>query len=146
MMIRSLCAPLLLCLASSCETGGSRPRNESTPIDGTWSALAADLGGEALPEELRKTMRLVIDEGTCTVTVADRPDKGIVVLNPRKQPKTMDITWTTGPKKDKRILAIYETTGDTLRICYDLSGNSRPTGFKTEKGTQLFLVLYAREA
>lgn len=144
-MIRPLCILLLVCLASSCESGGSRPRNETTPVDGTWSALAADLGGETFPEELRKTLRLVIHEGTYTVTVANRPDRGIVVLDPLKQPKTMDITGTSGPNKDKRILAIYETTGDTLRICYDLSGRSRPTGFRTEKGTQLFLVLYARE-
>lgn len=114
-------------------------------LDGTWSALAADIGGEPMPEEIRKTIRLVIHEGTYSVTVAGHPDNGIVVLDPAKQPKAMDITGTSGPNKDKRILAIYETTGDTLRICYDLSGNARPTAFKTEKNTQLFLVLYARE-
>jgi uncharacterized protein (TIGR03067 family) len=77
--------------------------------------------------------------------VENRTDKGIVVLDTTKHPMAMDITSTSGPNKDKRILAIYETTGDTLRICYDLSGNSRPAAFRTEKGTQLFLVLYARE-
>src|SRR4051794_40819519 len=34
----------------------------------------------------------------------------------------MDITGTSGPNKGKTILAIYEQKGDTLRICYDLSG------------------------
>jgi len=35
--------------------------------------------------------------------------------------------------------------GDTLRVCYDLSGKSRPTEFKTKEVTQLFLVTYKRE-
>jgi uncharacterized protein (TIGR03067 family) len=57
----------------------------------------------------------------------------------------MDITGTEGPNKGKTILAIYEITDDTLRICYDLSGKARPTEFKTTKGTKLFLVTYNRE-
>jgi hypothetical protein len=35
--------------------------------------------------------------------------------------------------------------GDTLKICYDLSGKGRPTEFKTTEGAQLFLVTYKRE-
>jgi hypothetical protein len=35
--------------------------------------------------------------------------------------------------------------GDTLRVCYDLSGKSRPTEFKTKEGTRLFLVTYKRQ-
>jgi hypothetical protein len=38
-----------------------------------------------------------------------------------------------------------ERDGDTLRICYDLSGKSRPTQFKTKEETQLFLVTYKQE-
>ena len=57
----------------------------------------------------------------------------------------MDITGTEGPNKGKTFLAVYELDGDTLRICYDLSGKSRPTEFKTTEGTQLFLVSYKRE-
>lgn len=41
--------------------------------------------------------------------------------------------------------AIYELDDDMLKICYDLSGKSRPTEFKTSEGTQLFLVTYKRE-
>ena len=41
--------------------------------------------------------------------------------------------------------AIYELNGDTLRICYDLSGSKRPTEFKTAAGTKLYLVTYNRK-
>jgi len=144
-MIRPLCMLLFAWFATSCESSASRPRDASTPIDGTWSVLAADYAGEPMTEEVRKSIRLVIHEGTYTFEQSGRIDKGIVVLDPTLYPKTMDITWTSGPKKDKRILAIYETTGDTLRICYDLSGMFRPAEFRTVRGTQFFLALYARE-
>lgn len=38
-----------------------------------------------------------------------------------------------------------ELDGDTLRVCCDLSGNARPSEFKTKAETQLFLVTYKRE-
>jgi hypothetical protein len=60
-------------------------------------------------------------------------------------PKTMDIKGVEGPNKGKTCLAIYELKDDKLTICYDLSGESRPTEFKTQPKTQLFLVTYERE-
>jgi uncharacterized protein (TIGR03067 family) len=57
----------------------------------------------------------------------------------------LDITGTEGPNKGKTILGIYEKTGDTLRVCYDLGGKARPVEFKTEKGTLHFLVTYERQ-
>ena len=79
------------------------------------------------------------------MTVGKKPDRGTVKLMPSAKPKALDITGTEGPNKGKTILAIYERKGDTLRICYELSGKGRPTEFKTEAGTQLFLVEYQRQ-
>ena len=85
-------------------------------------------------------------DGKYTVTVGTKSDKGTVKLDPSKQPMAaLDITGTEGPNKGKTILAIYEKTGDTVKVCYDLSGKARPTEFKTMKGTQLFLIAYHRE-
>jgi hypothetical protein len=40
--------------------------------------------------------------------------------------------------------AEYELTDDTLRICYDLSGKTRPSEFATKAGTRQFLMTYKR--
>ena len=72
-------------------------------------------------------------------------DEGTLKLKPKAKPKEMDIIGTDGPNKGKTFLAIYERDGDTLRICYDLGGESRPTEFKTKEGTKQFLVTYKRE-
>ena len=115
-------------------------------IDGTWLPSSAELGGKQFPDEVRKTIKLVVKEGKYTVTVGkEGTDQGTVKLDPSAKPKALDITGTEGPNKGKKIPAIYERNGDTLRVCYDLSGKSRPTEFKSETGTQLFLVTYKRE-
>jgi uncharacterized protein (TIGR03067 family) len=114
-------------------------------IQGTWLPSAAELGEKAFPDEVRKTIKLVVEGDRYTVTVGKEVDRGTVKLNPRASPKELDVTGTEGPNKGKTIPAIYERDGDTLRVCYDLGGKSRPTEFKTREGTQLFLVTYRRE-
>jgi uncharacterized protein (TIGR03067 family) len=113
-------------------------------IEGTWLPSSAELGGKEFPDEVRKTIKLVVNDDKYTVTVGAKVDRGTIKLNPSAKPRTLDITGTDGPNKGKTILAIYERNGDTLRICYDLSGKSHPTEFKTKEGTQLFLVTYKR--
>lgn len=119
--------------------------NDGDALQGTWLPATAELAGTMFPDEVRKTMKLVIQDGKYTVTVGDVVDQGTTKVNPAAKPNELDITGTNGPNAGKTILAIYELDGDTLRVCYDLSGKGRPTELKTAEGTQLFLVTYERE-
>jgi len=141
----SLWLALILLMSISCRSEVSGKKDEQKKIDGTWLPATAELGGEPFPEEIRKTIKLVVADGTYSVTVGDKPDKGVLKLDPSQKPMTLDISGTEGPNKGKSIPAIYELSDDTLRICYDLSGTTRPTEFKTAKGTQQFLVTYKRK-
>jgi uncharacterized protein (TIGR03067 family) len=114
-------------------------------LEGTWVPLSAELGGRKFPDEVLKTMKLVMAGEKYTVTVGAQTDQGTVKLDAAQNPKAMDIKGTEGPNKGKNFPAIYELKGDTLRVCYDLSGNKRPAEFKTKEDTQLFLVTYRRE-
>lgn len=114
-------------------------------IQGTWLPLTAELAGQEFPDDVRKTIKLTIMGAKYTVSVGKHIDQGTTKLNTSVDPKQIDITGADGPNKGKTILAIYELNGDTLRVCYDLSGKNRPTEFKTKPGTQLFLVTYKRE-
>ncbi len=115
-------------------------------MDGTWLMESAEIGGQKFPDEIRKAAKLVIKDGKYTVTIGPgESDQGTVKLDLKAKPKTMDITSTDGPNKGKTILAIYELNDDTMKVCYDLGGKSRPTAFKSEPGTQLFLVTYKRQ-
>jgi uncharacterized protein (TIGR03067 family) len=135
---------LTLVLSFALTARGGDDKDGDT-IQGTWLPATAELGGKQFPDEVRKSIKLVVKDDRYTVTVGKQVDQGTAKLNPAAKPKELDITGTEGPNKGKTILAIYERDGDTLRVCYDLSGKSRPTEFKTREDTQLFLVTYKRE-
>jgi uncharacterized protein (TIGR03067 family) len=142
-MLRKLFVAFALAFSFSSAGWGGDAKDDT--LQGTWLPSAAELGEQVFPAEVRKTITLVVKDDRYTVTVGTEVDRGTVKLYPSATPKAMDITGTDGPNKGKTILAIYERNGDTLRVCYDLSGKKRPTEFKTEAGTRLFLVEYQRQ-
>jgi uncharacterized protein (TIGR03067 family) len=123
----------------------STAKEDTKEIEGTWVAVDAEQSGQKLPENVFKTIQLVLTADSYTVTVAGRLDKGTIKLMPNETPKAMDITGVEGPNKDKTILAIYELSGDTLKVCYALEGQKRPTELKSTPENKYFLVQYKRE-
>jgi uncharacterized protein (TIGR03067 family) len=120
---------------------------DSKKWQGTWTPVSAELGGVMLPPQALKAITLKIDGENYDVTVLgeNASDRGTTKLDAKASPKTMTITSTNGPNKGKTFLAIYEFKGEAPRVCYDLSGTKRPTEFKTEPGTKLYLVTYQRK-
>jgi uncharacterized protein (TIGR03067 family) len=133
-----------LALLATAGVFGQDAATEAKKLEGTWMPSAAEASGQAFPDELLKTMKLVVTGDQYTVTVGKAIDKGTVKIDSAKTPKTMDIIGVDGPNKGKTFLAIYEINGDTLRVCYDLAGKNRPTEFATKKGVPLFLATYQR--
>jgi uncharacterized protein (TIGR03067 family) len=120
----------------------------STKLDGTWQPTQAELGGQSMPSALLASITLTLRGGSYEVVVVTAkgrsPDKGTVVYDETTKPKGMTITGVEGPNAGKTFPAIYELEGDTLRICYDLSGAGRPDEFKSPPRTKLYLVTYHR--
>ena len=121
---------------------GAEP--EVRVMDGTWKPVSAELAGKPWPKQVLDTMKLILKDDKYTVEVGGQNDEGTVTRDPSKSPKAMDIKGTKGPNEGKTFLVIYELKGDELRVCYDLSGKSRPTEFATKPNTPLFLVTYRR--
>ncbi len=122
----------------------ARAESAARETDGIWKPLSAELAGKKYPQKVLDTMKLVVKDGKYTVEVGGQNDEGTVTYDPAKSPKTMDIKGTKGPNKGRTFLVIYELKGDEMRVCYDLSGKSRPTEFATKADTPLFLVTYRK--
>ena len=117
---------------------------EQKAMQGKWALTTGEIAGQKLPEVQLKTISLVVAGDKYTVKVGDVADQGSLKFDPSMKPKALDIVGTDGPNKGKTLLAIYEINGDTLRICYDLTGKARPTEFKTAKDIPHFLATYQR--
>ncbi len=121
------------------------PGDDAKAVQGNWKPAAAELAGRPMPDAVLKSISLKLDNGTYEVFVGEEPDRGTYMLDFAATPRGMTITGTDGPNKGRIFPAIYELKGDTLRICYDLSGTKHPTEFKSIAGTRLYLVTYTRK-
>ncbi len=118
--------------------------DDATAVQGFWKPAKAELAGRPMPDALLASISLKLEEGKYEVFVGEEPDRGTYSLDAAGEPKGMTITGTSGPNSGKTFPAIYELHGDTLHICYDLSGAKRPSEFKSVAGTKLYLVTYKR--
>jgi uncharacterized protein (TIGR03067 family) len=135
----------VLVLAMSAMGRGDDDKGDAKKIEGTWQLTSAELAGKPLPADFVKSAKLKMSGGEYKLTSAEEPDAGTYVLDLKAKPRAVDIKGVDGPNKGKTFLAIYELKGDEMIVCYDLSGKSRPTEFKTKPATTLFLARYKRE-
>jgi uncharacterized protein (TIGR03067 family) len=135
-----------ICLAMSALLNACVPGSpdDAKAVQGNWKPATAELAGQAMADAVLKSISLKLDNGKYGVFVGGNPDRGTYMLDFTSKPKGMTITGTEGPNQGKTFPAIYELEGDTLRICYDLSGAKRPAEFKSIAGTRLYLVTYNR--
>ena len=134
---------LALALCGASRADDTAADKEGKMLEGTWQLVEGEVGGRKFPPQVAKGIKLTLSPGKYTVT-AESKDEGTVKYIPDTSPKAMEVTGTAGPNKGKTFLAIYELKGDTLIVCYDLSGKARPTEFKSKPDTQLFLATYKR--
>ena len=99
--------------------------DDARSLQSTWTPIKAELGGNPVPDAVLKKITLKLDNGKYEASVAGEPDKGTYTLDSANKPKGMTVNGIEGPNKGKSFPAIYELSGDTLRICYDLSGTKR---------------------
>ena len=136
---------ICLTFAASLTAFAADPSGDAKAVQGSWTPAAAELAGQPMTDAVLKSISLKLENGKYEVSVGGAPDKGTYTLDSATKPKSMTITGTEGPNHGKTFPAIYELKGETLRICYDLSGAKRPTEFKSIAGTRLYLVTYNRK-
>jgi len=135
---------LCFALAASAAAFAADPP-DAKAIQGSWAPVKAELSGQPMAEAVLKTISLKLTDGKYEVHVGTQPDNGTYTLDETTRPKSITVTGTDGPNRGRTFPAIYELKGDTLRICYDLSGAKRPAEFKSVANTRLYLVTYSRK-
>ena len=128
---------------------GDKPidKKDYEKITGKWRPTSMQMGDTKFTDEQLNATTLAIDGENYTVTIKGEKDtaeidKGTLKVDVLAKPMSMDILSKEGPNKGKTIPAIYEISGDTLKVCYALDGKKRPTEFKT--GDKVLLAIYKR--
>lgn len=118
---------------------------EVQKFQGTWRFESSEAGGQALPADVLKGLVLTFEGAKHTVKMGDEVIQvGTQKIDPSKSPKAIDVTLTEGPSKGTTMLGIYEIDGDTLKVCFDPSGQKRPTEFKSQAGSGNFVNVHKR--
>ena len=137
----------LSCVALAALTPGVRADDKADEwkgLKGTWKIEKAVLRGEDTTDAFKAAV-LTMEDGKYTVDFAGGQDKGTVAVDVAKKPKQMTIAGTDGPNKGKTIPAVYELSGDMLKICYQLEGKDPPAGLESKAGTSTLLIVYKRD-
>ena len=114
--------------------GNQGATDDTTRIQGSWKLVGIERDGQNLPLAAEKEGLLVISGDQFTLTTNGQvAEKGTFKLNPSANPKALDMTPQEGPDKGKTMLAIYELSGDSLRLC-SVRGEGRRSAHKFHHG------------
>jgi uncharacterized protein (TIGR03067 family) len=106
-------------------------KNDKEAIKGTWTVTKAEEGGKAQDELAKATFTFKDDRLTLKLPSEKDPVELKYILDPAKNPKTIDIQ----PSDTKDAAqGIFELKGDMLKLCVADPGGKRPSEFKAPAG------------
>jgi uncharacterized protein (TIGR03067 family) len=120
-------------------------KKELARFEGTWKYVSIEMEKMKVSEDVLKGPRMKITGDKFTVTDENASFSGTFKVDPTKKPKTIDVTFTDGPKKGKTYMGIYEMEGDIYKACVDPEGKPRPTEFAIKPGSGHVLIIHKRE-
>ena len=136
----------VVALAVSLAGFGSVARaDDLKDMEGKWKVESAEANGKELESPEMKELVVTITGDQYEVVLKGMTDRGSIKLDETQKPKSIDATDTEGDDVGKVLKAIYELKGDTMRVCYAITGGERPKEFTTKEGAPFIIVVYRRE-
>lgn len=114
-------------------------------LNGVWVVAEAEFDGSSVSSGDLPPIELKVQDGKYTFDMGDTHAKGTVTVDFSKTPAAMTSTETEGPNAGKTIQAVAELTPDGWRACYPMAEGAAAKALKTESGSGLLLVRYARK-
>jgi uncharacterized protein (TIGR03067 family) len=133
-----------LLMVAAVPASQDKDQKDEDKIQGVWLPVLMEKGGEKAPEEVYKSAKMIIKEGTITMELQGQADPSKVTykIDPSKTPKHIDITQSISGQ-DNLMIGIYLLEGDDLKLCF--SKDARPTEWTTKAGDSNGLIVLKRE-
>lgn len=128
---------ILLCAGLAFSTNDA---DEAAKLQGVWEVSQAEFHGTKIAKSALAGSKFEIDGEKFVAVVGVVVHKGHYKIDPKANPKTIDLTATEGPNAGKTSKAIYEIEGGVLKLCNAMKPEGeRPTAFATKSGDGLSL-------
>jgi len=116
-------------------------------LQGIWRIVEAEYDGKKEPDEETHKYSWSFRNSEYTVLLNGKfAEAWDVKLGSNGLYKTIDSTGSVSKGfAARKVTGIYEISGNTLRICYDLTGNGRPDEFKAPAGSRRVSYLFQRQ-
>lgn len=108
-------------------------------LQGKWIVESFRYNGNPV-ERLKEAVREFQDGKYSLTPKSGEGIEGTVKLDATKKPKAIDLD-----VNGRIIKAIYELEGDTLRLCYNLTSDERPTEFESKPDSGLIVIVHRRD-
>jgi len=128
--------------------GDDAAKKDLKALQGAWVIAALEVNGmEVAADKLEGTV-LTIKDDRYIVKIKDKViNTAVIELNPKKDPKELNMTPQEGAAKDKLHKAIYKIEGDTFKMARGLNPEQdRPDQFATWPGTSYFVITWKKKS
>jgi uncharacterized protein (TIGR03067 family) len=123
------------------DTAPPKTKTGKATLDGSWTVASAVFGGEKLPDEITKTIKVTMAKGKVSMEMMGETKEGTYKADMKKKPATLDVAID-----GKEMHGIFTLEGDTLKVCMAEASEGRPSEYKSEAGTQTILMTLKRAA
>jgi uncharacterized protein (TIGR03067 family) len=142
---------LAILALGSCAVLGPLPAvggdKDTGAFRGTWRAVAGEVSGKKVPDEVVKTLQatFTFTGNRYTIEVQGKLyERGSFKIDARKAPKTIDLSCEEGKDKGKTQLGIYRIEGDTLTFALTVNSKERPSDFVSTETNNVQITVCRR--
>jgi uncharacterized protein (TIGR03067 family) len=142
MKIASRVGWLVFLLLAACRAGfGSA--DDVKQWQGTWKMVACTYEGQPQTAD----MEWVVNGNHYNIRLDHQLHRDPYMFKLNATQKHIDVFhhWTPPGTYGGSLKGIYEISGDTLTVCYDLTGQQYPTSFDANPGSRRVLYKFRRE-
>jgi len=114
-------------------------------LQGSWQVESQEENGKKLGADELKRRTICFGQNLFLIRDnAKMVQLGKLKIDPSKSPKTINTIVEKGVHEGDILPGIYELEGDTLKICLNSEGDTRPKEFKSEPKSGLTLIVCKR--
>ena len=135
---------LLGCLLAGCRAlSTADSADDTTEWQGTWKLVGSSYDGEPQIAD----MEWIVDGDHYTIRLNQQSHEDPYMFKLDASRKQIDVLHHETPAGTYggKLKGIYKISGDSLTVCYDLTGQRYPESFEAKRGSRQVLYQFQRE-